>query len=171
MPESPRFDRRDPETTINQRIKRLIVWIGKQKEFARVTRIPESTLSSIVSTRQVKPDLDTLQKILKAYPQVSAEWLHTGKGGMLLNEARPVTLFFQPTEPETKKMENAEQNFEDSVIQRLLTPLEEDLQKLDLQKQEIIENYDAKKQEAVDNIEAKKEEIRKLIRRLKNGLS
>lgn len=137
-----------PESTINQRIKRLIDWQGKQKDFARLTKIPASTLSSIVSTRQVKPDTDTLQKILTAYPQVSAEWLHTGRGSMLLNEARPVPMLFeQSTDYASSSKEAVDRQTEEQLIQRILKPLQDDL----------------------DRLEAEKEKIREVIRRLKGG--
>lgn len=70
---------------INQRISAIIDLMekGKQNAFASKTGIPTTTLSGIVGVRQSDPSSKILNCILKGYPDVSPEWLLTGRGNNL----------------------------------------------------------------------------------------
>jgi len=53
-------------------------------KFADEIDVQRSSISHILSERN-KPSLEFIQKILKTYPEISPEWLISGKGGMLKN--------------------------------------------------------------------------------------
>ena len=50
--------------------------------FAKEINVNRSTVSHILSGRN-KPSIEVLQKILKRFPEVSANWLLLGQGAML----------------------------------------------------------------------------------------
>ncbi len=53
-------------------------------KFADEIDVLRSSVSHILSQRN-KPSLEFIQKILKKYPEISPEWLISGKGAMLKN--------------------------------------------------------------------------------------
>lgn len=67
-------------------------------KFADTIGVQRSNISHILSERS-KPSLDFLAKILTHYPQISGDWLITGRGSMLKGSVIPKgnTLFDQPT--------------------------------------------------------------------------
>jgi len=86
-------------------------------KFADELGIQRSGMSHILSGRN-NPSLDLIQKILKRFPEINADWILTGKGIMKGNfksiEPKPIDLF-APAQPLTQT-ENAKIEF-DSVIQ------------------------------------------------------
>lgn len=59
-------------------------------KFADVIGVQRSSVSHIISGRN-KPSYDFLQKTLKAFPMVNAEWLLLGTGNMYMGEDRSAT--------------------------------------------------------------------------------
>lgn len=55
------------------------------KEFANLCEIQVSNVSHLLSGRS-KPSLDTIQKIMKAFPSINTDWLMTGKEPMYRHE-------------------------------------------------------------------------------------
>jgi len=53
-------------------------------KFADEIDVQRSSVSHILSERN-KPSLEFIQKVLKIYPEISPEWLISGKGAMLKN--------------------------------------------------------------------------------------
>ena len=76
--------------------------------------VQRSSISHILSERN-KPSLEFIQKILKKYPEISPEWLISGKGPMLKNPElfaeNPLTVAVPPNE------EKIPDNFQPQVIQ------------------------------------------------------
>ena len=74
------------EISINQRIKEIIESSGKTvNSYASTIGVSQPTLKACVDGSN-NPSFDTLQKILKGNPIISAEWLMRGTGNMLLTE-------------------------------------------------------------------------------------
>ena len=69
-------------------------------KFADIIGVQRSSVSHVVSGRN-KPSFDFLQKTLKAFPGLNAEWLILGEGTMYEQMGRGVsgTLFNTPVEP------------------------------------------------------------------------
>ena len=81
--------------TLTEKIELLIKRTQMSaSQFADVINIPRSSISHIISGRN-KPSLDVVQKILKSFPEISAE--------ELLYEER--SLSYHPTTPQEKKKE------------------------------------------------------------------
>jgi len=57
-------------------------------KFADVVGVQRSSVSHILSGRN-NPSLDVIQKILKRFPDISSEWLLSGKGPMMVNDKVP----------------------------------------------------------------------------------
>lgn len=70
------------------RFKQIIEYIGKQiDEISFDTLIPGEDFEDILKG-QVKPNIDILQQICNAYPEINLSWLLTGEGVMLKNNER-----------------------------------------------------------------------------------
>ena len=69
------------------------------KEFANLCDIQVSNVSHLLSGRS-KPSLDTIQKILAAFPTLNTDWLMTGKMPMYKHEklSQPDLFDLFPTE-------------------------------------------------------------------------
>lgn len=69
-------------------------------KFADIIGVQRSSISHVISGRN-KPSFDFLQKTLKAFPGLNAEWLIMGEGTMYEQMGRGVagTLFDTPQEP------------------------------------------------------------------------
>lgn len=68
---------------VNQRLKLIIeAYSLNQKKFAEAIGVPQTTISSFF-VRGSKPSCEVLEQIINTFPQISAEWLLTGKGEML----------------------------------------------------------------------------------------
>ena len=83
-------------------------------QFADAIGIQRSSMSHILARRN-NPSLDFVMKLLNRFPEISSEWLLTGKGQMLnLGASLPSATLFQPPdlEPETPEFElNKETKF------------------------------------------------------------
>lgn len=64
---------------------------GNEKVFALQTGIKQQTLNNYTTGKR-SISLDAIIAILKAYPDVSAEWLLRGKGEMILSDNLPPIL-------------------------------------------------------------------------------
>ena len=86
---------------MENRIQNIIEKYGlSSNAFANEIDVNRSTVSHILSGRN-KPSIEVLQKILKRFPDVSANWLLLGQGSMLasksqvmeeVKETKPLTL-------------------------------------------------------------------------------
>lgn len=75
---------------VNKRIEKFITKQGLSASiFADTIGVQRSSISHIISGRN-KPSSDFLQKMLKAYSKLNAEWLLLGNGSML-KDAEPTT--------------------------------------------------------------------------------
>ncbi|MDR2126299.1 MAG: helix-turn-helix domain-containing protein [Prevotellaceae bacterium] len=74
---------------------RIIAFINAEKlspaRFADIIGVQPANISHIISERN-KPSLEFIQKMLKSFPQLNAEWLITGKGEMY-KEPKEQSLF------------------------------------------------------------------------------
>lgn len=71
-------------------MKERILQLLKEKnisatKFADIIDVQRSSISHILSGRN-KPSFDFIEKILNAYPDLSARWLITGRGEMYTNQ-------------------------------------------------------------------------------------
>ena len=73
-------------------------------KFADIIGVQRSSVSHVISGRN-NPSYDFLQKTLKAFPGLNAEWLMTGKGTMYeqMGREQPGTLFDAPMESPDKQ--------------------------------------------------------------------
>ncbi len=76
---------------INKRFETIInsVYKGNQSAFAKAIGVTPTVIANVVGARQGKPSFDVISKIC-ANANISAEWLLTGKGPMLKNDASVV---------------------------------------------------------------------------------
>ncbi|NPA38031.1 MAG: helix-turn-helix transcriptional regulator [Chlorobi bacterium] len=97
---------------IRDRIKKLL----RDKNltsagFADIIGVQRSGISHILSGRN-KPSLDVLNKILLSFPDISGDWLITGKGDMYKKEITGTTVKDKelfPDEPDTGGVKAEEQ--------------------------------------------------------------
>lgn len=73
---------------INGRFAEIInrLYAGNKRAFAQQVGISPTVIENVVGTRQGKPSYDVLEKIC-ANANISAEWLLSGKGEMIRDEA------------------------------------------------------------------------------------
>ena len=71
-------------STINERISIIISELGYRsvRQFANKIGIAQTSLNDVVK-KNAEPKFSTIDKILKAEPSISSDWLLTGKGEML----------------------------------------------------------------------------------------
>lgn len=106
---------------IGSRIKELIFKLNlNQTSFAKSVGVSQNAIFKTV-TGDTTPRLTLLDSILKAYPQVSRDWLFEGKGEMFMDVA-PATTEFKA----------------DTYLQEYLKHLEEKFEKLLSQKDSVI---------------------------------
>jgi transcriptional regulator with XRE-family HTH domain len=76
--------------------ERLLRFLNQQQlssaKFAEMIGVQPSSVSHILSGRN-NPGFDFIQKILRSYPSLNAEWLILGKGDMLKKTDMQGTLF------------------------------------------------------------------------------
>lgn len=73
------------ENTINTRISNVINASNKNvREFAKIAGIPQTTLNE-AATMNKDIRVSLIQKIANAYPEISLDWLISGKGDMYKN--------------------------------------------------------------------------------------
>ena len=72
---------------MKERFEKIMEYAGvSPKRFAEILGIERSNVSHIMSGRN-NPSLVVVQKILKSFPTISAEWLLFGEGNMLKTNA------------------------------------------------------------------------------------
>lgn len=88
----------DTNTTISERIQALIDAFcnGKNSQFAKVIGVAESNIRSYLSGTQ--PKFDVLSNIASKFA-INCEWLLTGNGKMLKEEASPIPCDLVRTDP------------------------------------------------------------------------
>ena len=102
---------------INARVLQLMDKLGKSKsEMAKEIGVSPSIISHITSGRN-KVGLDVLQKIGRAYPQISSIWLLHGQGSMI-EEADTAKLDQVKTELKRLKKQSDELESAFSVLRR-----------------------------------------------------
>jgi len=80
-------------------------------KFADEIGVQRSSISHILSGRN-KPSFDFIEKMLKAYPELDAQWLITGNGNMYANQP---SLFKQDSESKTdQKLSSRESHIQSS---------------------------------------------------------
>lgn len=81
--------------SIRERIKYLIELAGSQTKFARATDISVQTIAKFTSVEgHVRSD--TLESILKSYPNLNARWLICGEGEIWMDGQAPNTILQFP---------------------------------------------------------------------------
>lgn len=88
-------------------------------KFAELIGVQRSSVSHVVSGRN-KPSFDFIQKTLKAFPGLNAEWLIMGKGAMYEQMGRRSTgtLFDAPAPPDEEMEEPDGQAEADEAVDR-----------------------------------------------------
>lgn len=88
----------DTNTTISERIQALIDAFcnGKNSQFAKIIGVAESNIRSYLSGTQ--PKFDVLSNIASKFA-INCEWLLTGNGKMLKEEASPIPRDLVRTDP------------------------------------------------------------------------
>ena len=71
--------------TINQRISFIIneLFKGNASAFCRVVNVKQSTMNTILGTRQSKPSYEVINAIALSDLNISSDWLLTGRGSMM----------------------------------------------------------------------------------------
>lgn len=108
------------ETTINQRIKIIIEWDKSNPEqFSKIVGVSGPAIRKIINGDN-EPSSALVRSILKAYPQLSTDWLILGIGDMLRIETKVET---KATEEAVSEMRH-QLKVKDSQIERLISMLE-----------------------------------------------
>jgi transcriptional regulator with XRE-family HTH domain len=69
---------------MNTRINSILQFYNtNSSKFAEEIGVQKSSISHVLSGRN-KPSLDFIQKILKTFPEINADWLILGKGKMIV---------------------------------------------------------------------------------------
>ena len=78
------------DMTINQRITDLIntLYSGNKRAFSIAINVSPAVIENIVGKRQSAPSYEITSKIISSIDNISIEWLMTGKGNMLKNQAK-----------------------------------------------------------------------------------
>ena len=70
--------------SINQRIREIIEHLKISKyELAKTLEITHVTVGKWVDNQNASIRSDSLEKLISVYPEISAQWLLTGKGEMI----------------------------------------------------------------------------------------
>lgn len=105
-------------------------------KFADQIGVQRSSISHLLSGRN-KPSFDFIEKMLNAYPDVNAQWLITGKGNMLNNQA---SLFHSNDQIKEQSLTTRELNINNQAMQEHLISKSDEINaenedKIDLHKQ------------------------------------
>jgi transcriptional regulator with XRE-family HTH domain len=112
---------------MNERIQLILKTKNiSASKFADEIGVQRSSISHILSGRN-NPSLDFIQKILKRFPDISSDWILTGKGSMYVEP----DLFTTIEEPKPEKVVTNE------VIEDSADPELEDKVALDIENEEI----------------------------------
>ncbi len=82
--------------SIIQRIEFLIEIAGSQTKFAKAIDISVSTIAGLLNRGAQFARSDTLEAIVKGYPNLNARWLLTGEGEMWMDGQAPNTILQFP---------------------------------------------------------------------------
>lgn len=117
----------DSNLTIKEKILSFLESQGIRKvEFFEAAGIQSSNFKG--RNMQSQPGGDMIVKILTLYPQLSAEWLLRGKGGMLINSIEePI----QAQEHEQAQVQGSQ------AIDKLLTTIQEQAQEIGKLKEQV----------------------------------
>jgi transcriptional regulator with XRE-family HTH domain len=72
--------------SISQRFKALCEQIGSQTKLADKAGIHNAVISRIINANTATVRSDTLEAVVRAYPNLNARWLLTGNGKMWLKD-------------------------------------------------------------------------------------
>jgi transcriptional regulator with XRE-family HTH domain len=75
--------------SISERIKALVEYEGSQTKLAKIAGLHNAAISRIINATSTTLRSDTLEAILKAYPNLNCRWLLTGLGEMWLDRKSP----------------------------------------------------------------------------------
>ncbi len=71
---------------MTERINSILKYYNtNSSKFAEQIGVQKSSISHVLSGRN-KPSLDFIQKLLRAFPEINADWLVLGKGKMIIGE-------------------------------------------------------------------------------------
>ncbi len=113
-------------------------------KFADVIGVQRSSISHILSGRN-KPSFDFIEKMLVAYPDVSAQWLITGKGNMLENQP---SLFNQNKDLNDHSSTQRESNISNISMQEHLISKSDEINMENIDK----DNYKTNKNKNIDRV-------------------
>lgn len=109
-----------------ERIRNLIISKNlNAAQFADQIGVQRSSISHVLSGRN-KPSLEFIQKILKEYPEINADWLISGRGE-INQKVSSKTSLFDATE-KNEVIGDTIGKMRPEAIQKDLTPKKEDLQ-------------------------------------------
>lgn len=80
------------EEAINQRVNKLIEYYtgGNKSKFARQIEVGIGSINSVVGKQQSIPRVETIESILRYYPEINRDWIYNGKGEMIKDMAKEV---------------------------------------------------------------------------------
>ena len=131
---------------MTERINKILKYLNtNSSKFADEIGVQRSSISHVLSGRN-KPSLDFIQKLLKTYPEINAEWLITG-GGKMTNEES------QGEGSSKKSDDKPTQEFEERIEEKVSQQI--DFSQSDLNMPKKAEQYDSNQ-----NISVK---IRKIV--------
>lgn len=87
--------------TVSERIEALIESLDmNQNSFSKALGYTNNnvTIGRIIADRSKKPSFDTLEKILKTFPQINPAWLLTGSGPMFIEGNNSNAIISNPRE-------------------------------------------------------------------------
>ena len=101
----------------------LILFVGYdkfEKKFANMIEVNPSAISHLLKGRN-KPGYDVLVNIAKVFPDISMDWLLTGKGSMSVSPS-PANLSLPSVDSEKNKKEIKKETEESPVVTSLASP-------------------------------------------------
>ncbi len=77
---------------IGERVKELMLHLRKnQSSFGESIGVSQTSVRNIINSISL-PRHELIDKILTAYPNLSADWLLRGEGGMFKTDMKPISL-------------------------------------------------------------------------------
>lgn len=85
-----------------KRLKKIRAWYNlNQNEMAHKINVSLQSIGNLENeAKEVKPKIDTLSKIIQAFPEISAKWLLTGEGEMLVKPQKTSMLMAEEGQSE-----------------------------------------------------------------------
>jgi transcriptional regulator with XRE-family HTH domain len=98
---------------INTRFVELIDFKGlNNSSFAKSLGVFPSIIGNITGGRLGKPSFELLEKLVDAYPDISAEWLLRGEGPMLKQEGESDPECWQLLERERQRSKRLQEDYD-----------------------------------------------------------